>query len=57
MTNRPKSNLELLAERLSEVLNRPIEEIDLRLIAEICWALDLTPTIELAPIQEIPPDS
>lgn len=50
---RPYTSLDAMAERVAEVVNtfagRPIkpEDVNLRMVAEFCWALDVTPSIEL----------
>lgn len=53
---RPKTELDDMAERIAAVLNAmapklPIEphDVDLRMVAELCWALDITPEIAIQP--------
>lgn len=53
---RPKTDLDEMAERIAAVLNAiapklPIEphDVDLRMVAELCWALDITPEIAIQP--------
>lgn len=56
VTDRRASELDELAERVSDVLNGiapklPIkpEDVDVRMIAELCWAIGAVPSISLAP--------
>lgn len=53
LSDRPHSDLDALADRIADVLNSfagrlPIkpEDVDLRTVAEFCWALDVTTAIE-----------
>lgn len=54
MSERPETELDAIAERLASVLNGiapklPIElhQVDLRILAELCWALGVTPSIDV----------
>lgn len=56
MTERPKTELDGMAERIALVLNDlaprlPVEPhgVDLRMVAELCWALGITPEIGITP--------
>jgi hypothetical protein len=59
MTERAQTELDAMSERIASVLNGvahklPIEaaDVDLRLVAELCWAIGVTPEITLRHRQE-----
>lgn len=54
MSERAQTELDAMSERIASVLNEvahklPIEaaDVDLRLVAELCWAIGVTPEITL----------
>lgn len=56
LTERPESELDALAIRVADALNGlasklPIQpdDVDMRIIAELCWALGVTPSISITP--------
>lgn len=56
---RPETALDEMSSRIAEILNGlaaklPIEprDVDLRIVAELCWALDLHPSIDIIPIDQ-----